>query len=163
MGARRRGEALAAVFISDLHRAVTTARIALPAGHVPLHQDAQLRERVRLRHPQRCPRPRRRRLAPALRRPALPRRPEPPPGPRCHRRVPGRPRHRLRRPTRPADRPLRQPLGPGLPAHRRPPGRPAAPTSAVAPGPALHAARVLALAWSWSWSWPWPWPWPPPA
>lgn len=44
LGARRRGGGLAAVFTSDLHRAVATARIAFPDGRPPLFRDARLRE-----------------------------------------------------------------------------------------------------------------------
>ncbi|WP_042389978.1 histidine phosphatase family protein [Streptacidiphilus melanogenes] len=44
LGARRRGGGFAAVFTSDLHRAVETARIAFPDGEPPVHQDVRLRE-----------------------------------------------------------------------------------------------------------------------
>ncbi|MFC5196916.1 MULTISPECIES: histidine phosphatase family protein [Streptomyces] len=44
LGERRRGDALAAVFTSDLHRAVETARIAFPGGKPAIHQDIRLRE-----------------------------------------------------------------------------------------------------------------------
>ncbi|WP_377266997.1 histidine phosphatase family protein [Peterkaempfera sp. SMS 1(5)a] len=44
LGDRRRGDGLAAVFTSDLHRAVETARIAFPDGRPPIHQDIRLRE-----------------------------------------------------------------------------------------------------------------------
>ncbi|MFJ4849573.1 histidine phosphatase family protein [Streptomyces sp. NPDC088733] len=44
LGERRAGDGLAAVFSSDLHRAVETARIAFPHGRPPIHQDSRLRE-----------------------------------------------------------------------------------------------------------------------
>ncbi len=44
LGERRRDDGIAAVFVSDLHRAVETAEIAFPDGQVPIHQDARLRE-----------------------------------------------------------------------------------------------------------------------
>ncbi|KOY59531.1 histidine phosphatase family protein [Streptomyces sp. XY332] len=44
LGVRRRNAALAAVFVSDLHRAVETARIAFTGAAVPIHQDLRLRE-----------------------------------------------------------------------------------------------------------------------
>ncbi|WP_031519189.1 histidine phosphatase family protein [Streptomyces sp. NRRL F-5123] len=44
LGERRRGEDIAAVFTSDLHRSVETARIAFPGGRPPIHQDVRLRE-----------------------------------------------------------------------------------------------------------------------
>ncbi|UBU10398.1 histidine phosphatase family protein [Nonomuraea gerenzanensis] len=44
LGERRRSDGLAAVFVSDLHRAVQTARIAFPDGCPPVHQDRRLRE-----------------------------------------------------------------------------------------------------------------------
>ncbi|WP_433892068.1 histidine phosphatase family protein [Streptomyces sp. CA-111067] len=44
LGARRRPQGFAAVFTSDLHRAVETARIAFPDGRPPVHQDSRLRE-----------------------------------------------------------------------------------------------------------------------
>lgn len=44
LGARRRDGGFAAVFTSDLHRAVETGRIAFPDGVPPLHQDVRLRE-----------------------------------------------------------------------------------------------------------------------
>ncbi|GAA4956121.1 alpha-ribazole phosphatase/probable phosphoglycerate mutase [Nonomuraea thailandensis] len=44
LGDRRRADGLAAVFVSDLHRAVQTARIAFPDAHPPIHQDRRLRE-----------------------------------------------------------------------------------------------------------------------
>ncbi|MEV0612922.1 histidine phosphatase family protein [Nonomuraea sp. NPDC050404] len=44
LGERRRAEGVAAVFVSDLHRAVQTARIAFPDGYPPIHQDRRLRE-----------------------------------------------------------------------------------------------------------------------
>ncbi|MDX3072935.1 histidine phosphatase family protein [Streptomyces sp. MI02-7b] len=44
LGERRSGGGFAAVFTSDLHRAVRTARIAFPDGRPPIHQDVRLRE-----------------------------------------------------------------------------------------------------------------------
>jgi broad specificity phosphatase PhoE len=44
LGARRRGDRLAAVFTSDLGRAVETAEIAFADGGVPIYRDARLRE-----------------------------------------------------------------------------------------------------------------------
>ncbi|GAA2260983.1 MULTISPECIES: histidine phosphatase family protein [Kitasatospora] len=44
LGERRRADGLAAVFTSDLHRAVETARIAFPEGGPEIHQDIRLRE-----------------------------------------------------------------------------------------------------------------------
>lgn len=44
LGERRPGDGFAAVFVSDLHRAVHTARIAFPDGRPPIHQDIRLRE-----------------------------------------------------------------------------------------------------------------------
>lgn len=44
LGERRRHQDIAAVFTSDLHRSVETARLAFPDGEPPVHQDARLRE-----------------------------------------------------------------------------------------------------------------------
>src|SRR3989442_303641 len=44
LGQRRRGEDIAAVFVSDLARAVETATIAFAGSDIPIHQDARLRE-----------------------------------------------------------------------------------------------------------------------
>ncbi|GGV26937.1 alpha-ribazole phosphatase [Kitasatospora herbaricolor] len=44
LGERRRAGNFAAVFTSDLHRAVETAQIAFPDGRPPIHQDVRLRE-----------------------------------------------------------------------------------------------------------------------
>ncbi|MEU4836086.1 histidine phosphatase family protein [Streptosporangium sp. NPDC023615] len=44
LGARRRDDGLAAVFVSDLARAVETATIAFGGSGVPVHRDARLRE-----------------------------------------------------------------------------------------------------------------------
>ncbi|WBB59661.1 histidine phosphatase family protein [Streptomyces sp. WMMC500] len=44
LGERRRGQDIAAVFTSDLHRAVETARLAFPDGRPPIHRDRRLRE-----------------------------------------------------------------------------------------------------------------------
>jgi broad specificity phosphatase PhoE/RimJ/RimL family protein N-acetyltransferase len=44
LGVRRRDDGIAAVFTSDLRRAVQTAEIAFTASGVPIYQDARLRE-----------------------------------------------------------------------------------------------------------------------
>lgn len=44
LGARRRGQDIAAVFVSDLRRAVETAEIAFGDSGIPIFQDARLRE-----------------------------------------------------------------------------------------------------------------------
>ncbi|OPG08185.1 histidine phosphatase family protein [Microbispora sp. GKU 823] len=44
LGERRRNTGLAAVFVSDLHRAVETARIAFEGTPIPIRQDPRLRE-----------------------------------------------------------------------------------------------------------------------
>ncbi len=44
LGERRRGEDIAAVFVSDLARAVETAAIAFSGSGIPIYQDARLRE-----------------------------------------------------------------------------------------------------------------------
>ncbi|HEY8598751.1 MAG TPA: histidine phosphatase family protein [Thermomicrobiales bacterium] len=44
LGERRRDAGIAAVFVSDLARAVETAELAFGGGPVPIHQDARLRE-----------------------------------------------------------------------------------------------------------------------
>ncbi|MFD7626508.1 histidine phosphatase family protein [Streptomyces sp. NPDC059851] len=44
LGERRRNDGLAAVFVSDLHRAVETARLAFAGTTVPVHRDPRLRE-----------------------------------------------------------------------------------------------------------------------
>jgi broad specificity phosphatase PhoE len=44
LGARRRADDFAAVFTSDLRRAVETAEIAFGGSGVPIHADARLRE-----------------------------------------------------------------------------------------------------------------------
>jgi alpha-ribazole phosphatase/probable phosphoglycerate mutase len=44
LGERRRNDGIAAVFVSDLWRAVETAEIAFSASGIPIYQDARLRE-----------------------------------------------------------------------------------------------------------------------
>jgi broad specificity phosphatase PhoE len=44
LGARRRGDNIAAVFVSDLDRAVQTAEIAFAGSGIPIHHDSRLRE-----------------------------------------------------------------------------------------------------------------------
>ena len=44
LGARRRHDGIAAVYVSDLARAVETARIAFDGSGIPVRQDARLRE-----------------------------------------------------------------------------------------------------------------------
>lgn len=44
MGERRRGDGIAAVYVSDLRRAVETAEIAFGGTDIPIIQDARLRE-----------------------------------------------------------------------------------------------------------------------
>ena len=44
LGARRRADGIAAVFTSDLRRAVETAEIAFAGSGIPVHQDRRLRE-----------------------------------------------------------------------------------------------------------------------
>ena len=44
LGKRRRSDSIAAVFVSDLRRAVETAEIAFSDSSIPIYQDALLRE-----------------------------------------------------------------------------------------------------------------------
>jgi alpha-ribazole phosphatase/probable phosphoglycerate mutase len=44
LGKRRRNDGIAAVFVSDLRRAVETAEIAFAGSDMPVYQDARLRE-----------------------------------------------------------------------------------------------------------------------
>lgn len=44
LGERHRGENIAAVYVSDLRRAVETAEIAFAGGGIPIYRDARLRE-----------------------------------------------------------------------------------------------------------------------
>ena len=44
LGQRRRGEPIAAVFTSDLRRALETAQLAFGDAGIPIYQDARLRE-----------------------------------------------------------------------------------------------------------------------
>ncbi len=44
LGDRRRNDGIAAVYVSDLARAVETARIAFEGSAIPVNQDARLRE-----------------------------------------------------------------------------------------------------------------------
>ena len=44
LGARRRGDGAAAIFVSDLGRAVETAEIAFGGSGIPIYQDPRLRE-----------------------------------------------------------------------------------------------------------------------
>ncbi len=44
LGVRRRNDEIAAVFVSDLRRAVETAEIAFRGSGIPIHRDARLRE-----------------------------------------------------------------------------------------------------------------------
>jgi hypothetical protein len=144
LGERRPGDGFAAVFASDLHRAVQTARTAFPDGRPPIHQDIRLREcnygdlnghpisliaAQRAQHIDET----------------ISRRPELPPGRHGHPCLPPRPHHRMERQQNPGDRPLGQPMGIRPSAHRNTAGRTAASTAYLAPGKlALHAIRRLA-------------------
>ena len=112
LGRRRRSDAIAAVFSSDLVRAAQTAAIAFDGSPIPILHDWRLREcdyGQRTGSPAEEARTVRRRVP----RPALPRRRKLAAGHRPGRPVSRRPAVALERPAIPGHRPHRDQMGPG--------------------------------------------------